>query len=97
MDYKQFKKVGRLGCSTCYSEFESDLGPLLKKIHGADEHRGKNWILMKGSNKSSSKITLIDLSEQLQKAVEKEDFEKAAEIRDLIRSRNGNADDGEEK
>ena len=52
---------------------------------------------MKGSNKSSSKITLIDLSEQLQKEVEKEDFEKAAEIRDLIRSRNGNADDGEEK
>ena len=97
MDYKQFKKVGRLGCSTCYSEFESDLGPLLKKIHGADEHTGKNWILIKGSSKPSSKIPLADLSVKLQKAVEKEDFESAAEIRDMIRSRSGKTDDGEEK
>ncbi len=96
MDYKQFKKVGRLGCSKCYSEFESDLGPLLKKIHGADEHTGKNWILIRESSKPSSKIPLADLSGKLKKAVEKEDFESAAEIRDMIRSRSGKIDDGEE-
>ena len=97
MDYKQFKKVGRLGCSICYTEFKSDLGPLVKKIHGADEHRGKNWILIKESSKPSSKTPLADLRGQLQKAVEKEDFESAAEIRDIIRSRDEKTDDGEEK
>ena len=97
MDYKQFKKVGRLGCSICYTEFKSDLGPLVKKIHGADEHRGKNWILIKESSNPSSKTPLAYLRGQLQKAVEKEDFESAAEIRDIIRSRDEKTDDGEEK
>ena len=99
MDYKQFKKVGRLGCSMCYSAFQSDLGPLLKKIHGADQHHGKNWVAVKDGSMSSSKVPLPDLRLQLQKAVDKEEFEKAAQIRDLIRlrSENEDAEEGEGK
>ena len=97
MDYKQFKKVGRLGCSMCYTAFQSDLGPLIKKIHGADQHRGKNWIEVKDGSMSSSEVPLADLRLQLQKAVGKEEFEKAAQIRDLIRLRSENAEGGEGK
>mgnify|MGYP000178594708 FL=1 len=97
MDYQQFKKVGRLGCSMCYSAFQSDLGPLVKKIHGADQHRGKNWIAVNDGSKSFSEVPLADLRLQLQKAVDKEEFEKAAQIRDLIRLRGENIEGGEGK
>ena len=95
IDYKQFKKLGRLGCSMCYTAFQSDLGPLIKKIHGADQHRGKNWIEVNDGSMSSSEVPLADLRLQLQKAVGKEEFEKAAQIRDLIRLRSENAEGGE--
>jgi len=41
MTFKDFKKLGRLGCGECYSAFRSFLGPLLKRIHGANLHCGK--------------------------------------------------------
>ncbi len=42
-------------------------------------------------------MPLADLRLQLQKAVGKEEFEKAAQIRDLIRLRSENAEGGEGK
>ena len=41
MTFKDFKKLGRLGCGECYSAFRSFLGPLLKRIHGSNLHCGK--------------------------------------------------------
>lgn len=41
LTYEDFKKIGRLGCSSCYSTFEHYLIPLLKRIHGASTHTGK--------------------------------------------------------
>ena len=35
------RKIGRLGCSTCYDAFKDQLAPLLKQIHGSDRHIGK--------------------------------------------------------
>ena len=36
-----FKKTGRLGCSTCYVTFSEGLGTLLKAMHKGTEHVGK--------------------------------------------------------
>jgi protein arginine kinase activator len=41
MTFKDFKKIGRLGCGECYAAFRSFLGPLLKRIHGSNLHCGK--------------------------------------------------------
>ncbi|MBN1587272.1 MAG: UvrB/UvrC motif-containing protein [Candidatus Omnitrophica bacterium] len=41
MNYEDFRKVGRLGCGECYKTFASGLGPLVKRIHGANKHLGK--------------------------------------------------------
>jgi protein arginine kinase activator len=41
MTFKDFKKLGRLGCGECYTAFRSFLGPLLKRIHGSNLHCGK--------------------------------------------------------
>ena len=83
LTYKDFKQYGRLGCSECYSSFKKYLLPLLKKIHGSTQHLGKSPAkVMPGVRK---KVGLTELHRELQKAIEKEEFEEAARLRDKIR------------
>ncbi len=83
LTYADFKKIGRLGCSECYSAFRKYLGPLLKKIHGSNLHFGKS--ACKADRISAKMPGLQELRYQLQKAIETESFEEAAKIRDQIR------------
>ena len=84
MNYDDFKKLGRLGCSECYTAFKDHLATLLKKIHGSNCHLGKSpeSIPKLGKKKMED---LRDLRNQLQLAIQNEDFEKAAQLRDKIR------------
>ena len=86
LSYADFKKIGRLGCGECYNVFRSYLAPLLKRIHGSNQHVGKTL----GKAKSSAKVvkkksSLQDLKAQLQKAISDEAFEEAARLRDQIK------------
>jgi protein arginine kinase activator len=83
LTYTDFKKIGRLGCSECYSTFRKYLGPLLKRIHGSSLHLGKSPL--KVTKALKKKIDLSSLRYELQKAIEREAFEEAAKIRDQIR------------
>lgn len=83
LTYAEFKKVGRLGCSECYNSFKRYLAPLLKKIHGSLQHTGKSPVSVPKVMKK--RIDLQELRNKLQKAIETEDFEEAAKIRDQIR------------
>jgi len=83
MTFDDFAKVGRLGCAQCYSAFRTDLADLLRKIHGSCEHRGKA-----PAGTSDMLKPLREerrLREDLRRAIEQEDFEKAANLRDRIR------------
>jgi len=42
LTYADFKKIGRLGCGQCYNVFRQYLAPLLKRIHGSNQHVGKS-------------------------------------------------------
>ena len=79
MTYKEFRKLGRLGCSRCYSAFAPQLEQLFKRIHGATRHEGKGPQPSAGSGDERQK-----LKEALQKAVAQEAYERAAAIRDRI-------------
>ncbi len=82
--YSNFKKIGLLGCSQCYSSFHKMLEPLLKKIHGASKHVGKfPGRRKKEKREKSSDIQL--LREKLKDAVAREEFEEAAKLRDKIK------------
>ncbi len=81
--YKDFKKVGQLGCADCYSSFKKQLGPLLKRIHGSITHQGRSPF--KVTKTVKQKIDLQSLRFQLQKAIESEAYEEAARLRDQIR------------
>jgi protein arginine kinase activator len=88
LTYEDFKKVGRLGCAQCYNAFKNNLTPLLKRIHGSNQHIGKSPdpLLIK-EFKVASKIQdeLEAAKLDLQKAVKKEEFEEAASLRDKIK------------
>lgn len=81
----EFLKRGKPGCSECYNVFESSMTPLLKKIHSTTTHTGK--VLGTGGNKSENKIDL--LKAQLKEAIEKEEYEAAARLRDEIKEMEG--------
>lgn len=84
MTYDEFRKFGRLGCSRCYDSFKMHLSTLLKKVHGSNHHLGKSPAKISRSEKEKIE-NFQELKIQLQQAIQREDFERAAEIRDKIR------------
>ena len=90
--YQDFKKVGRLGCSECYEAFKNQLAPLLKRIHGADRHVGKVSLTVGKTVKDTK--TIQDLKMKMEKAIQLEEFEEAARIRDQIKEMEKKAKNG---
>jgi protein arginine kinase activator len=86
LTYADFKKIGRLGCGECFNIFRKYLAPLLKRIHGSNQHIGKNPAKTKVPLKlCKNKAGLQELKNQLQKAIQQEAFEEAARLRDQIK------------
>jgi protein arginine kinase activator len=82
---EEFKKAGRLGCPHCYVTFESHLRGLLRRLHGGTQHVGKIY-LPPDPSEAERKERLAGLKRRLDRAVDQEDFERAALLRDQIRS-----------
>ena len=80
-----FKDVGRLGCPQCYSTFETSLRSLLRRIHGGTQHVGKVY-LPPDPSLTEVEDRLEGLRKKLLRAIDSEDFERAAELRDEIRA-----------
>ncbi len=85
LTYGEFRRVGRLGCGTCYATFEAQLLPLLRRIHGSAEHTGCVPSEISGDHLRRKEIAR--LKSELARAVAAEDYELAAELRDTIRAR----------
>jgi protein arginine kinase activator len=85
---EDFKKTGRLGCPHCYVTFEAHLRTLLRRLHGGTQHLGKVY-LPPEPTKTARAEQLAGLKRKLDKAIENEEFERAAQIRDQIRSLEG--------
>ncbi len=88
MKLDEFKKLGRLGCPQCYVAFEPHLKGLLRRLHGGTQHLGKVY-LPPDPTQAERVERLAGLRRKLDKAVETEDFERAAQIRDMIRTLEG--------
>jgi protein arginine kinase activator len=86
--YEEFLQKGRFGCSQCYRSFSSHLGRTLKGIQGAEVHTGKRpkGYVTKTTDRIFKDFSEVEkLSVKLQEAIEKEEFEEAARLRDLIK------------
>ena len=84
LSYLDFRQHGRLGCATDYTVFKEGLIPLLEKIHGSVEHMGK--VPAKSGDAHQAGRQLLELRQQLKAAVDKEDYEQAAKLRDSIKA-----------
>jgi protein arginine kinase activator len=78
-----FRETGRLGCAECYLTFEGSLRELLRRLHGSSRHIGERYRAM-GPLENGGKRD-AELREQLRLAIETENFELAAELRDRLR------------
>ena len=83
MLYSAFRETGRLGCAECYQAFQFQLRPLLRRIHGDTRHRGK--VPLRDGEGAARSRQIQRLHDELQRAVEREEFEHAAAIRDEIK------------
>lgn len=82
--YMEFRSKGRLGCAADYDLFRKGLWPILERIHGCTEHKGKAPVSKAGA--AGPKAELIRLRRDLREAVAGEDYELAAALRDQIRA-----------
>jgi protein arginine kinase activator len=87
--YRQFRSSGKFGCPECYVEFDVKVSDLLEKIHGRCEHTGKvpstaSDDLAQQKELQTQQKRLQGLYADLDKAVNDEDYERAAELRDEI-------------
>ena len=74
---------GKIGCADCYTTFYDKLLPSLHRIHGKTRHEGKNPTIIKAEVTNSAN-QIEGLEEQLRIAIERQNFEKAAQLRDKI-------------
>ena len=92
--FDEISKTGKVGCGNCYSVFENQLAPALLKLHGDIKHIGKK----PNQNDDDTPINKESVSENcdierlksdLKIAIAKEEYEKAAVLRDKIRKAEG--------
>jgi protein arginine kinase activator len=81
--FSRITQAGKLGCSTCYETFETQLEPLLRRIHGGGQNMGK--VPKRGGVAIKSRMEERMLKEKLKILIQQEAFEEAAVVRDEIR------------
>lgn len=84
-----FKKSGRLGCPECYQTFAEGLSGLLKTMHKGVRHTGKVPEALRKSRETGDRLK--SLQKKLAKAIETEDYELAAQLRDELKTLAGAA------
>lgn len=84
LTFEQFTHQGRFGCGECYNAFRSRLEPIMRKIHGSSLHKGK--VPVSGDGDPIPVREEERLEDALKKAIESEDFERAADLRDKLKA-----------
>ncbi|MGQ0704196.1 MAG: UvrB/UvrC motif-containing protein [Gemmatimonadales bacterium] len=86
---QDFRETGRVGCPECWRTFAGPLRELLRRLHGSTHHTGMRY---EGAGSApdtapapASPANVLRLREELRHAIEAEQFERAAELRDQLR------------
>jgi protein arginine kinase activator len=83
LTFSQFREKSLLGCPGCYEAFDELLVPLLERAHeSGTQHLGKVPSRAGASQHRQQQIRMM--RKRLTEAVEAEDFEQAARLRDDI-------------
>ncbi len=81
---RDFRATGRLGCAHCYDAMETSLRELLRRLHGSSKHVGRKYEAPRPESLAELDAR-SELRDKLQRAVDAEQFELAAQLRDKLR------------
>lgn len=84
MRFSKFKETLEVGCGECYSSFKDLIDDEIKKVQGSTIHIGK--IPSNISKMEERQLSINELRDQLNKAIMEEAYERAAVLRDKIKS-----------
>lgn len=84
LKFVDFRNSHRLGCSRDYQVFRNELMPLLENIHGETRHVGKTPRRYPQTKLAEAELT--QLRQRLKRAIDREDYEEAARLRDQIKT-----------
>lgn len=86
---EEFLQSGFVGCSDCYKEFATLVMPVIKRMQGDVCHVGK--VPLGVENSASAEYER--LKKELEKVIEREEYEKAGIIRDRMHQLKGDNND----
>ncbi len=81
---RDFRATGRLGCAHCYDAMETSLRELLRRLHGSSKHVGRKYDAPRPESLAELDAR-SELRDKLQRAVDAEQFELAAQLRDKLK------------
>ncbi len=85
--FSEIARRGVVGCPRCYDTFYEELLPSIRKIHGNTQHNGK---FPSSAGKELARVNELEsMQEQLNEAIARQEFEKAAQLRDKINELKG--------
>lgn len=85
---EEVRRTGKPGCAHCYETFRDIFAPLISRIQGDAHHQGQVPRSQEGRQ------TILRLRQQLQQAVEREEYEKAALLRDTLHQMENTSEEG---
>jgi protein arginine kinase activator len=83
MKASEFRKQGKLGCPECFIAFEKDVRAIISQMASRPRHTGKLPLTLVADPTATLKTE--GLREELREAVEREEYELAAQLRDRLR------------
>ncbi len=83
MTEREIRASGKVGCSECYEAFADFLAPTLRRLHGGAVHRGRKPAKLTEKSKAEDEISRLE--GELKDCLQREDYERAAVLRDTIR------------
>ena len=84
MSWNEFRKTGRVGCAHCYAVFGEHMEKTIAPEKGQARHTGKAPAHL--AEEMTMQRQMEALKKQMEEAVQREDFELAATLRDSIRA-----------
>ncbi len=83
MKASEFRKQGKLGCPECFHAFEKDVRAIISQMAARPRHSGK--APRAAASEAAAAVKEDGLREELRDAVEREEYELAARLRDRLR------------
>lgn len=96
--FGEIAQSGKVGCAECYHTFRERLMPSIQRIHGNTNHSGKHPSSRALRVTPEAKLSVAPQEQQtelsrkkkeLREAIESQNFERAAVLRDEIRTLEG--------